>query len=344
MVAVLTVPLLGMVAFAVDYGYILKIRTDLQRTADAAVLAAVQNLVPSADGTQDLAAVRSTLRSYAMSNNDASFQILDSDIEIGRYDPATVYSNLTLLSTGTFDTVRVTVRRDSTANDPVSLFFSRVLGMDEAPVTASATAVLQKASSVDPGADVLPFAMPVDVWEAREPGDEWNLYADGKLKDTLGNEIPGNWGTLDIGPTSNSSADINDQILDGLEQSDLDALYAEGRIPDDTHVGGNTPTWMNGDPGLSTGIKQSVMQIHGETRLVPIYDTLSGPLVGANREFRIVRWGVVRVLDSNWSGSKHTRVMIRKSHTYDGDLRPHADLGETDDVIENAFTSPVLVE
>lgn len=333
-----------MVAFAVDYGYILKVRTDLQRTADAAALAAVQDLVPSADGTQDIAAVHDTLRTYATSNNDSSFQILASDVEIGRYDPDTIYSNLTLLGSGTFDTVRLTVRRDDTVNTPVSLFFSRFLGIDSAPVTATAAAVLQKASSVDPGADVLPFALPIEVWEAHNTGDVWSLYGDGKLKDSTGGDIPGNWGTLDIGSTSNSSSDINNQILDGLKQADLDALYADGRIPSATHVGGNSPTWMNGDTGLSTGIKQSVQQIHGETRLVPIYDALGGPLVGANVEFRIVRWGVVEVVDSYWAGAKNTHVDIRKSHTYDGDLRPHGDLGETTDVIYNAYTSPVLVE
>ena len=42
LVALLMVPLFAMLAFAVDYGYLLKVRTDLQRTADAAALAAVQ--------------------------------------------------------------------------------------------------------------------------------------------------------------------------------------------------------------------------------------------------------------------------------------------------------------
>ena len=45
--------LVGMVAFAVDYGYLVKVRTDMQRAADAAALAAVQDLVPSTNGMQD---------------------------------------------------------------------------------------------------------------------------------------------------------------------------------------------------------------------------------------------------------------------------------------------------
>jgi len=187
LVAILLIPLLGMVAFAVDYGYLFKTRTDLQRTADAAALAAVQSLIPAPDGTQDLAAVRTALRSYATSNAASGFQVLDSDIEIGRYDPSTIYSNLTLLSSGTLDTVRVTVWYDSTANSPVSLFFSRALGIHSAPVTATATAVLQKASTIPPGADILPFVLPQDVWNARAPGDSWSVYGDGK-DDRFGRE------------------------------------------------------------------------------------------------------------------------------------------------------------
>ena len=130
--AILLVPLLGMVAFAVDYGYLLKKRADLQRAADAAVLAAVRDLVPDANGIQDLAKVRATLRQYADLNIQEieNFQVLDADIQIGRYDPESVYDNFTIVDWGTFDTVRVTLRFDKQANSPVSLFFARLLGIN----------------------------------------------------------------------------------------------------------------------------------------------------------------------------------------------------------------------
>src|SRR5436190_20070435 len=40
--ALLIIPLVAMVAFAVDLGYIIQVRTDLQNTADAAALAGAQ--------------------------------------------------------------------------------------------------------------------------------------------------------------------------------------------------------------------------------------------------------------------------------------------------------------
>src|SRR5688572_17007223 len=72
--------LVGMVAFAVDYGYLLKVRTDLQRSADASALAAVRDLIRQPDGTQDLNKARETARAYARDNlDDASIQVASED-------------------------------------------------------------------------------------------------------------------------------------------------------------------------------------------------------------------------------------------------------------------------
>ena len=199
--------LVGMVAFAVDYGYLVKVRTDLQRAADAVALAAVQDLVPAANGTQDLSRTKLTARTYAQRNlKDSSFQIVDADIEIGRFDPDTIYSHVTLLPSGKFDAVRVTLRRDGVSNPLVPLFFARVLGSRQSDVVASATAVLQKAAIMRPGADVLPFAIPAALWDALLEGQSFTGYADGRLKDASGHNVPGNWGTLDIGPADNSTS------------------------------------------------------------------------------------------------------------------------------------------
>ena len=115
--------------------------------------------------------------------NNTSFQVPEGDIEIGRYDHEFDLFKCQLLNDGTFDAVRVTARRDGTANPEVPLFFARILGMTEAPVTANATAVLQKAAVMGPGADVLPFATPKSLWDSLEPGDQWTVYGDGRLTD-----------------------------------------------------------------------------------------------------------------------------------------------------------------
>jgi hypothetical protein len=171
----------------------------------------------------------------------------------------------------------------------------------------------------------------------------WSIYGDGKIKDEYGNTIPGNWGTVDIGASNNSTSDQNEQILEGLRQSDLDALHSDGRIPDNTHIDAEDITWLNADTGLSSGLKHSVEQIEGQTRLVPIYDQL-GAGGGNNVEFRVVRWGVVTVIDSAWKGNNKTWVKIQKSYDYQGELTPKPDLSLEQALIEGAYSSPVLVE
>ena len=340
--AIMMVALAGMVAFAVDYGFLVKVRADMQRAADAAALAALQDLIPDVDGAQDTTLARNTVRSYVRNNlGDASFQIPDGDIEIGRFDPETIYSSVTLLNDGLFDAVRVTLRRDGTTNASVSLFFARALGVDHGNITTSATAVLQKPTQMIPGSAVLPFAIPEDIWAANEIGDTWSIYGDGKMIDENGTEIPGNWGTVDIGSENNSTHDLNDQILDGLHQSDLDILYEANRIDQNTYIDATVDMWVNADPGLSAGVKQSVEQIYGEARLVPIYSETNGDS-GNNLEFHITGWGVVTIIDSNF-GENDTWVNIQKTYAYLGSLTPQSDLSAVSGM-EGAFTSPALVE
>ena len=101
-VAFLLIPMVGLLALSIDYGFLLKERTDLQKAADVAALAAARELTPKADGTQDLAEVRRIARYYANLNvpNVSDLTITDADIEIGRYDRDTIYSSVDLLRTG----------------------------------------------------------------------------------------------------------------------------------------------------------------------------------------------------------------------------------------------------
>ena len=341
-IVLLLIPIMGMFALAIDYGYLLKVRTDLQRAADLAALAAVRDLVPEANGNQDLAAVRATVRQYADANIQgvANLQVPASDIEIGRYDPSTIYSNLTILNDGDFDTVRVTVRRDTQANSPVSLFFARVIGMSDSGVNATATAVLRKASTLRPGNAVLPFAVPNHVWDSHRVGDSWKIYTDGKIQDSLGNSISGNWGTVDIGDTNNSTAELSAQISNGLTQSDLDALYRDGRISTNAAIDTSETLSLQGESGLSSGISSAVLAIEGQVRYIPIFNTITGS--GNAAEFNIIGWGAVKVLNSNWQGE--TWIRIEKTTTYDLDLQPHYDLSNTSETIDGAFTTAALAE
>lgn len=342
--ALLMVPLSGLIALAVDYGYLLKVLADLQRTADLAALAAVRDLVPDSNGNHDLNRVRFTARRYATLNTPEypELQLRTEDIECGKYDREQVYSEVRLLNEGVFDTVRVTVRRDDLANSSVSLFFAPVLGITESNVIATSTAILRRASTLRVGGAVLPMAVIEDIWDAIDTGDTLKLHRSGGLRDNWDNPVEGNWGTVDIGSSDNSTADISNQIENGLRQRDLDALAAEGRIPSNDRIDTGQALQVQGETGLSVGIRSAVKAIEGQIRYIPVFDTVHGS--GNTAEFNVVGWGAVRVVDSNWDGNKNTWVRLEKTSTYDPHLAPHTDLSDTSATIDGVFTTAVLVE
>jgi hypothetical protein len=327
----------------VDYGYLIATRVDMQRTADHAVLAAVRDLAPDPDGSQDLGRVRETLRAYVRKNLGSEFVVLDSDIVIGRFDPETIYTQLQLRTDGILDTVGVTLRYDERANHSLSMYFARLLGIERESMRASAFAALQKARYLHEQSDILPIAVPIDVWNSQSTGDAWSIYGSGRITDSFGHWIPGNWGTVDIGAESNAASQLVDQINTGLRQIDLDILFENEIIPWPDKIDSQYPMWLNGDTGISSGMKDAIRNAHGSVKLLPLYDRLNDK-GGGSLDFHIIGWGVVEVVDSEWNGNQRTRVIIRKSYKYDGDLRPHRSLANTKEVIVNAFTSPVLVK
>ncbi|MBD3672671.1 MAG: hypothetical protein HUJ26_04000 [Planctomycetaceae bacterium] len=364
LLALSLIPLMGMMAFSIDYGYLRVVKSDLQRAADAAALSAVIELVPDPYGVQDYAAVRATVREYAQSNMTnaagglATFNVLDADIEMGRYDTATIYGTapVTLHADGMYDCLRVTLRRDGSVNGAVPLFFAKLLGIKSKPVVATATAILRRGSVLKAGSDILPFALPESYWDSLTPGEQMSIYNDNTITDEDGNQvtvtdefgqpIPGNWGTVDIGWENNSSSDLMYQIRHGLLQSDLDTLVSDGRLTDNSEL--TAPVTFQADAGISIGIKDSVRSIHGETRIIPIYDTVNGELVnnsgtGNNAEFGTVKWGVVKVLDSAWTGNSGTYIKSQKAYTYDGGIIPNPDLTDKSSVIDGAYAGASLV-
>lgn len=342
LVCILLVPLLGLLAFSVDYGFILFVKTDLQRVADQAAVASVRDLMPDQFGNQDVERVRDRIREYVQMNLGSDFGVVDSDIEIGRFDPATIYGSIQLLDTGILDTVRVTLRRNNFANSSVSLYFARLFGDDEADVSAQATAVLQRARYLGPGTSVFPFSIERRAWNSLGQGETALIYGSGRIENEDGELIPGNWGTLDIGPRSNSSSALSEQILNGLSQNDLNSLHSQGAIPTPDYIDGAADIELNGETGLSAGLKHAVSDVEGNMRVAPIFKKTSS--FGGSLMYEVVGWTAIEVVNSGWNGSRNSSIEVRKSYTYDRHLLPVKDLRNTTDVIEGAYTSPVLVQ
>ncbi|MFT5303568.1 MAG: hypothetical protein ACI814_004388, partial [Mariniblastus sp.] len=342
LVIVLMVPLLGLLAFSIDYGFLLFVQTDLQRTADQAALAAVRELTPDQYGNQDLAKVRATVREYVQLNLGDDFVVQDSDIEIGRYDSPKIYDELVILNTGIFDTVRISLRRDEEANHSVVLYFAKLIDHDAAGVSVQAAAVLQRARYIGPGADVFPFAIEQKAWNVLGQGETLAIYGDGRIEDEFGQQIPGNWGTVDIGSASNSASSLSNQILSGLTQDDLDSLYNQNRISTTEYIDSGLVIKLNGDTGLSAGLKFAVRDVETQMRIAPVYREMIGQ--GGNLEFEIIEWVAIEVVNSSWHGSQNSSIEVRKSYIYDQNLFPVNDLSDLTETIGGAYTVAVLVE
>jgi Flp pilus assembly protein TadG len=300
--AVLMVPFAAMVALAVDIAWIVQARSDLQSAADAAALAGAEQLqngfvqysLPG-QTQQDaiLAASEATAKTYAKnfaSYNKAggvsSLVLNDSDIQFGftdasgNYSPAPTYS-------GFPNTIKVTMRLDSSANGSLKFFFASVLGDSSANVSASAAATIYTANIINfnPGSSTNAGLLPMTV-----DMNNWNTFvqsgvsSDGTTHASFNGApqmqiyptptlFPGNFGMLSLNDSSNSASDIANWIENGLSASDIASLQGAGLLP----LGSNLTWWSwKGAPGFKASDLNDLTV--GQTYLMPIFM----PVVAAN--------------------------------------------------------------
>ena len=129
--ALAVVALLGMVAFAIDTGYIFTVNTELQRAADAGALAGAGMLVQGTDVAED------ATREYVIANIVGAREVKESEIEVetGHWDPETRSFSASGIQPSA---IKVTVVR----NDQ-PLFFGRIFGRDRFDTDAESIARFQ---------------------------------------------------------------------------------------------------------------------------------------------------------------------------------------------------------
>lgn len=331
------------VALAVDVGYLVNTRLELQRCADAASMAAMwqygselsDNFSDGDDGgnsihTEAAAAANAEAIQLALDNRICGEDVTlpGSDITWGRLsnfsDPSATLD--TSADSATFNAVRVVVRRAESTNGRIPLFFAQVLGYSDLEADASATAALvRNIKGFEPPSDgsnlgILPIALDLETWLDLLDGigdDDWNYdkqtkalvgASDGvpeaNLYPSRKGGAPGNRGTVDIGSSGNSTNDIKRQILHGVSAADL------AHIGGVLELNGNGELLLNGDTGISAGIKSALASRIGDTFTIPIFSKVTGP--GNNAEYTIVRFAGIRLLDVNLTGSQNKkRVTIQ---------------------------------
>jgi hypothetical protein len=334
MTAVLMTVMVAFLALTIDIGYLNSARTDLQRSADAAAIAATWELMDrnGQPGNQTLTLLTNNATAKAAQfaalnkiGTDAP-QLASDDVVVGYMaNPSNPNEPMIATPAGLLpNAVQVRVQRTGAQNGQVPLFFGRVLGRDNAALEAQATAALVSTfagfqiPADGTNLNILPFALDEDTWNGLKTfgTDSWSYNpsnetvtagADGINEVNLfpqGTGMPGNRGTVDIGSPNNSTADIARQIVSGISASDMAYMGGSLKFNDDGIL------HLNGDTGISAGVKDDLLAIIGKPRVIPIFRTVVGP--GNNADYSIVKWVGIRVLDVKLTGSMSTkRVTIQ---------------------------------
>ncbi|HVJ80551.1 MAG TPA: hypothetical protein VNC50_05730, partial [Planctomycetia bacterium] len=72
-------------------------------------------------------------------------------------------------------------------------------------------------------------------------------------------------------------------------------------------LGSDGTLLLNGDTGISAGVKDELAAIKGLPRIIPLYDQVSGN--GNNAQFRIVEWVGCTIVDVKLTGSLSSKYI-----------------------------------
>ena len=317
-----------LLATITEFAHIDNARTEMTRSADSAALAAAWELYEAQiqnDGTADTR-VMSAADHYGNVNRVAgtshSLAQSDGSVEMGVFDAALG----TFQATGdyrTADAVRVRYDLIDGQMGEVPLFFGGLTGRSSQPLRTTSIAHFSKDIvgfeqpwSESNTIDILPIALDLDTWNAvqAQSTEDRLAYVDGEVRSgsdgwfecslyPTGTGSPGNRGTVDIGSRSNSTSDLRRQITDGISAQDFIDL-GKPLVFD-----GNGELELNGDTGISAGIKAQLSEIIGEKRVIPIFTEVNGN--GNNANYTIVAWAGIRVLAVKLTGpmkKKHLTI------------------------------------
>lgn len=327
--AVLSVFLIGSLlivgAIAIDFAHINTSRSEVKRTADAAAMAGAWELFDgvlekntSATIEGDVGSSASAIAGENKVAAESPTVSADSDIDIGYYHSDSP-NTLDTSDTDEFNAVRVYVRKTEARAAAIPLFFGSITGRPTQSLESYSTAAFFKTidgfhepPTHSEFLDILPIALDEETWDqvVAEQTEDKIKYEDGNIVSgsdgyyecslyPTGTGSPGNRGTVDIGGSNNSTSDLRRQILHGISKQDMIDLGKTLKFDS------NHELTLNGDTGLSAGIKAQLAQIVGQKRIIPIFKSVTGN--GNNATYTIVRFEGVRILGVKLTGPPHKK-------------------------------------
>jgi Flp pilus assembly protein TadG len=314
--ALLAVPLLGVLAFSIDLGYIAVVATDLQTAADAAALAGAEKLqelyvqytMPNVTCRDGLLAVATTNTTYpdpyghltmspmaaaeAFSRynkaGNVSITMRDQDVTFGfTAADGTYHSDYRNFQGGFPNSITVIARRDNILNTPVSLFFGPILGFPSKNLTATATATIYSGDvtslQVIPGvnAHILPVALDMNIWK--------NFYATGQSPDGTIHLTSHGYPQLQVYPLDTNTPGSFGLLDVGPRANNTPAFknwIDDGQTPNDmgyfvnnnlVPVSMDSPKNWKCGPALTSTLVSSFQSQMGVPNLIPLFIPASAP-------------------------------------------------------------------
>lgn len=326
--------LFSFLAFSIDVGYLAGARAEMRRSADAASMAGswemYQQLKLGASSSAAQAAARQTAAQYALANSVVNSSMTvdtgaqSQEIQIGYLSSLNPNAQLSSNPDLPFMALQVSLTKSPQRNGEVAFYFGKIFGRTGQTMQTTATSVMAhsiKGFSLSAGSNqtlqLLPFALDLETWNKisdhcaaddycyDESTQRVVVGSDGQPEVNLypqGTGSPGNRGTVDIGGANNSTADIARQIVSGVSLADLNALGKPLTLDDSGKLS------LNGDTGISAGVKDELASIIGQTRVIPIFESVTGN--GNNAVYKIVKWAGVRILDVKLTGPLSKKMVM----------------------------------
>ena len=325
--------ILGMVAFAVDMSWLVLTRSELQNAADSAALAGAcrlgDNYVLFSLPTQTpankttlisnaVSTAKSAAKAYAAANaagGVTSLTLLDSDIDVGYTDSAGVYTSNSANAKLYPNTIKVTMRRDGTANTSLNMFFAPAIGVPTLDVQAK-TAAMAFGGIVDSfntngpyAAGMLPITYDFNNWNTfiqtgKDPDGNITLDSSGNPQIQIYPSVsaPGNFGWISLNDSHVGANTMRSWITDGPSNSDIQALVDNKLIPLSSH---NAKSWdWQGDTGFKASDVMTINNYIGKTYIIPLFTPYNsdpanysaGTGQGANYFYNVVSFVGVTIM------------------------------------------------
>jgi hypothetical protein len=254
--------------------------------------------------------------------------------------------------------VEVTARRVKANGTQLPLFFGAIIGHSFAELSTKSTSFVAPGVGfkVYPGggnAMILPIALDLPTWNELLDDDPYDMPDNYSFNAATGSVGPGsdgiaevniypsqntlmpagNRGTVDIGSSNNSTADLSRQILYGINSNDM-SYMTNGELVVDPG-----PLFLNGDTGISAGTKDELAQIIGEPRAIPLFIEVSGN--GNNATYSVVRFVGVRVMAVKLTGPMSKKHLIVQPTPFRDSTVIRGEAVITPDMI---YSQPSLIE